>query len=132
MNPELSIFIINSKFMSLAETLQILNPGNHFPVTRIGQSNLFWVPSIGQSNHFSVTGIGLSNRFWVPTSTRILNKKLILKLKSWFFKLKIMWNMIQDLHFIIYVEIAYGETIPLNNLKRNLPSSIQSIRQWRS
>ena len=40
-NPELSIYIIKSKFMSPAETLQILNPGNHFQVTRIGQSNLF-------------------------------------------------------------------------------------------
>jgi hypothetical protein len=63
MNPELSIYIIKSKFMSLAETFQILNPGNQFQVTRIGQSNLFWVPRIGQSNHFGVTGIGQSNLF---------------------------------------------------------------------
>jgi hypothetical protein len=27
-----------------------------------------------------------------------------------------MWNVIQDLHFIIYVEISHGETIPLKSL----------------
>ena len=44
--------------------------------------------------------------------TMILNKKTILKLKSWFAKLKTMWNVIQDLHFITYVEIVPCETIP--------------------
>jgi hypothetical protein len=29
-----------------------------------------------------------------------------------------MWKVIQDLHFIIYVEIAHGETIPLRNIRK--------------
>ena len=94
---------------------------------RNGQGSLFWVPRIGQSNHFSVTSIGQSNLFSVPTSTRILNKKLILKLKSWFAKLKTMWNVIQDLHFIIYVEIAPGETIPLMKQPKILDLGYQNF-----
>ena len=59
----------------------------------IGQGNMFRMTRIGQSNHFSVTGIGQSNHFSMTTSTRILNKNLFLKLKSWFAKLKTMWNV---------------------------------------
>ena len=49
---------------------------------------------LGESSHFSIT-----------TSTRIW-KKLILKMKSWYFKLDTVWYVIQDLHFITNVEIA--------------------------
>ena len=40
-----------------------------------------------------------------------------------------MWNVIQDLHFVIYVEIAQGETIPLKeNLDLVKNHAVQNVK----
>jgi hypothetical protein len=59
-------------------------------------------------------GIGLINLLFLLTITRILNKKLILKLKSGVFKLLTIFTVVLEPFYIIYVKMAQGETISLN------------------
>jgi hypothetical protein len=65
---------------------------------------------------FFLTRIGLSNLFLLTTITRILNEKLILKLKLGIFKLLTMYS---DPGAILHhiCQIDQGETIPLKGNK---------------
>ena len=95
----LSQFIFVSNHINTQKTN---STGNYFLLTHIGQSNMVFLTGIVQSNIFFVTNI-----------LRILNKNLMFKLKSVFFKLLATCAVVLEPCFIIYVRIAPGETIPL-------------------
>ena len=84
---------------------------NHFSVTHFGHSNHFSVTRIGLINHFSLTRNGHGNHFSVTTSTRMMKKKLHLRMKMRFVKIGTMFIVILGTFYTIGVKKISGETI---------------------
>ena len=79
--------LLQETFMSDCVSMIWIELSNHFSVTRNGQSNHFSATCFGHSYHFSVTCIGHGNQISMTTSTRMMKKKLKLRMKTRFVKI---------------------------------------------
>ena len=81
-----------------------------------GHLTPIWVTTYGHPTRIWVTTYGHPTQIWVTIGTRILKKKLEMRVKTKFFIIFTMCIVILRSFYIMYVEISFHLTVPLKSV----------------